>query len=138
MTEAVVHRVTPVTDDHDTGGFWTAAAQGRLVIRTCLDCGSRLHLPKAFCHYCQSWNTAWQEVEGTGSIYSWAIVRLQVHPYFPAPYTLIVVELDDAPMIHLLGNIDGDAPVNIGDPVRVRFDDIEGVVIPNWEIASTR
>ena len=47
-------------DDHDTGGFFEAAARGELVVRACSKCGAILHVPRAYCHTCGSWDGEWR------------------------------------------------------------------------------
>ena len=88
-------RPVPVDDDHDTGGFFAAARRGELVVRVCNGCDAVLHLPRAYCHTCGSWDGRWQPVSGEGRVYSWTTVDHQVHPAFPMPYTIVLVELDD-------------------------------------------
>ena len=89
-------RLVPVDDDRDTAGFWEAARRHELVVRACDHCGTVLHLPRAYCHTCGSWDGHWQVVTGHGHLYSWTTVEHQVHPAYPVPYTIVLVELDDA------------------------------------------
>lgn len=129
-------RPLPYTEDDETGGFWQAAADGRLVLRACASCAAVLHLPKSYCHHCGSWDVTWREVRGSGTVYSWTVVRHQIHPAFEVPYTVVLVELDDAPGARLVGHLPGAAELSVGTPMRVRFDEPEpGVAIPNWEPA---
>ncbi|MGV0872578.1 Zn-ribbon domain-containing OB-fold protein [Mycolicibacterium sp. XJ879] len=129
-------RPLPVVDDEETGGFWQAAAEHRLVVRVCEVCGAKLHLPKSYCHHCGSWKTGWQDVQPTGSIYSWTVVHHTIHEAFPTPYTIVLVQLDEDPTIRFIGHLAGAAEVSVGMPMRVRFDDIKaGVTLPQWEPA---
>jgi len=126
--------ILPVIDDPDTGGYWQAAAEGRLVIRACLDCRGILHLPRAYCHHCGSWNTGWREVEGKGSVYSWTVVRQQLNAMFETPYTIVLVELAEAPEVRLLGSAPGTPVIEVGMAVRVRFDRrTPDTTMPQWE-----
>jgi uncharacterized protein len=126
-------RPVPVVDDRDTGPFWSAAADGSIAICVCGQCGKALHLPKAYCHHCGSWNIGWRTVAGTGKLYSWTVVHLQVNPAFPVPYTIVVVDLDDAPGVRLLGYLDGDADLTAGQRMQAYMEDIAGVAVPNWK-----
>src|SRR5882757_9202218 len=101
-------RMIPNTQDHDTAGFFAAAAEGRLVYRACGDCGRGLHPPTAHCPFCGGWNTGWRDAKGTGTLHSWTTVHQSVHPAYPAPYTLVLVALDDTPDVRLMGRIDGE------------------------------
>jgi hypothetical protein len=42
----------------------------------------------------------------------------QIHPDYPAPYTLVVVELDDAPEVRLMGRLDGEPELSRGSRCR--------------------
>lgn len=126
-------RPLPLTTDPETAGFWEAAARHELAVRRCSDCGTAIHLPRARCGSCGSWDTGWVAVAGTGTVHSWTVVDHQVHPAFPVPYTVLLVALDDLPAVRLLGHLDGDPPLEIGSPVSVEFDDLaDGVSLPRW------
>ena len=138
MSSGVPTPLLPVDDDHDTGGFFEAARRGELVVRACSSCGTLLHLPRAFCHRCGSWDGEWRPVAGTGTLHTWTVVDHQVHPAYPVPYTIVLVDLDDAPGVRLLGHLPGSPDLQAGMPMRVRFDEIaDGVVLPQWEPTVT-
>ncbi|MET0578071.1 MAG: OB-fold domain-containing protein, partial [Ilumatobacteraceae bacterium] len=122
MSSGVPTPLLPVDDDHDTGGFFEAARRGELVVRACSSCGTLLHLPRAFCHRCGSWDGEWRPVAGTGTLHTWTVVDHQVHPAYPVPYTIVLVDLDDAPGVRLLGHLPGSPDLQAGMPMRVRFD----------------
>jgi hypothetical protein len=133
-----IPRPYPVLDDPDSSGFWAAAARGELVVRACSDCGRVLHLPKAHCDGCRGWNTGWREVPGHARLYSYTVVEHQVHPSFPVPHTIVLVELDGvdgaAGRVRLLGTLAGRPELWIGMAMRVRFEPVgDGVVLPQWE-----
>jgi hypothetical protein len=84
----------------------------------------------------------WDVVEPTAALYSWTVVRHQVHPAFPAPYTIVLVELtglhDDAPPVRLVGHLDGEPELAAGMALEVRFDRRTGATLPVWEPATRR
>ena len=130
-------KLQPVVDDHDTGGFFEAAARGELVVRACANCGTVLHVPRAYCRACGSWDGEWKPAGTTGTLHSFTVADHQVHPAYPVPYTIVLVDLDDVPGVRLLGHLDGNPDLTIGMPMRVRFDELaDGVVLPNWEPAA--
>jgi uncharacterized OB-fold protein len=134
--DATRARLIPVDDDLDTGGFFQAAQRGELVVRACAACGAFLHLPRAYCRTCGSWEGRWAPVSGRGHLYSWTVAEHQVHPAYPVPYTIVLVELDDAPGVRLIGSLPGSPQLIEGMPMQVRFDTIDdGAVIPQWEPA---
>jgi uncharacterized protein len=129
--------VLPVTDDPDTSGFFAAAAAGQLALLQCSACGRWLHLPRAYCHYCASWAPEWTALSGEGRVVSWTVAEHQVHPAFPVPYTILLVELADGPGLRLVGCLDGRPAVTAGQSVRVRFEQrAEGIVLPQWDLVT--
>ena len=132
-----VKPLLPYDTDRETAGFFEAAAEDRLVFRACNDCDHALHPPSAHCPYCGGWNTDWRQAKGTGKLHTWTTVTHQIHPGFPTPYTVVVVELDDAPEVRLLGHLDGAPDLEAGMPMQVWFDQIEdGPTLPQWRPAT--
>ncbi|HEY1822842.1 MAG TPA: Zn-ribbon domain-containing OB-fold protein [Trebonia sp.] len=124
----------------ETREFWAATAQGRLLLKRCLDCASVIWYPRAFCPECASLRTEWFEASGRGQIYSYTVNQRGEGAYKEAaPYVLAYVELDEGPRI--MTNITGadDADLAIGLPVEVVFHDTgEGTALPRFRPAATR
>jgi uncharacterized OB-fold protein len=128
----------PVVDDLDTGGFFEAARRHELVVRMCNGCDAVLQMPVAYCRTCGSWETRWQPTSGQGRVYSWTVVAHQVHPAFPAPYTLVLVELDDHPEARVVGSIPGRHEFVAGQKMEVWFETVgNDVVLPQWRAVDT-
>jgi uncharacterized OB-fold protein len=126
-------RYVPVMGDRDTGGFFEAAQQGKLVFRACLTCQAALHPPVAHCRHCGSWETEWREASGAGTLYAWTTVTHQVHPDYPTPYTLVLVDLEDtSPVVRLVGSLDGAPELTTGMRMRVWFEEVSGCKLPQW------
>jgi hypothetical protein len=69
-----------------------------------------------------------------GHLYSWTVAEHQVHPGFPVPYTVVLVELDEVPGVRLVGHLPGARDLAMGMPMQATFDTIrDGVVVPMWE-----
>jgi uncharacterized protein len=134
MAENAV-RPLPVDDDVDTAGFFEAARRHELAVRVCDQCGAVLHMPRAYCRACGSWEGHWQPVSGRGRVYSWTTVEHQVHPAFRVPYTVVLVQLDDVPA-RLVGYLPGAPDLAEGQPMEVWFETLDdGVVLPQWRPA---
>jgi uncharacterized OB-fold protein len=130
---SVAERPVPNTTDHDTGGFWEAASRGELAIRTCTNCGQSLHLPKAYCHVCGSWDTDWRVVAPTGTLYTWTVTERELRAGFEPPYTVVCVELDDAPGVRLVGYLPGRPDLTVGMAMRATFEPTsDGTLLPQW------
>ena len=123
----------PVTFDRDTGYFFKAAHEGRLVYRACNACGQGLPMPTQFCGRCGSEDTGWHDARGTATLYTWTTVAHSVHPAYPAPYTIVVVALDDAPSVRLVGSLPGAPDLKAGQAMKVVFQKMsDDTTIPQW------
>lgn len=121
-----VRRPQP-TPDPDSQGFWDATAAGELRLCRCRQCRTWMHPPQERCTECAG-EVSWEQVAGTGVVYSYIIVRHPAVEGFEVPYVIAVTELDDTDGIRLntrLLDIDPDQ-VEIGMPVRVRIIDHPG------------
>ena len=129
--------IVPYDQDRDTAGFFQAAAENRLVYKACDDCSHALHPPTDHCPHCGGAHTSWREAKGAGRLHSWTTVMHQIHPDYPAPYTLVVVELEDAPEVRLMGRLDGEPELSADMPMRVWFERLgeDGPVLPQWKPA---
>jgi uncharacterized OB-fold protein len=129
--------ILPYAGDRETGPFFAAAAERRLVYKACNDCGHALHPPTDHCPHCGGWNTAWRDAKGTGRLHTWTTVVQTMHPDFPAPYTLIVVELDEAPEVRLMGRLEGEPELTAGQAMQVWFERLgDGPTLPQWKPAG--
>lgn len=117
-----------------TAPFWAAAAEHRLLIQGCAECGRRQFYPRPFCLGCQSDRVEWVPARGTGTIYSVTTVRVEVLPELPPPYRVAVIELDEGP--RLLSQLVG-AEGAIGQRVRVAWREREGrPPLPVFEVEA--
>ena len=94
------------------------------------------------CPTCRSLASDYARCSGRGSVYSHVVCHPPVLPAFRdlVPYIVVVVSLDEAEEIRLVGNL-LDCPVDalrIGLPVEVAFQELEeGVVLPQWRPSPT-
>jgi uncharacterized OB-fold protein len=129
-------KMIPNISDRDTDGFFQAAAENRLVYRGCENCRHAIHPPTVHCPHCGSADTVWRDAAGSGTLYAWTTVTHQVHPDYPVPYTVVVVQLDDAKEVRLVGRIDGEPALQFGMPMQVCFETLApDVVLPQWRLA---
>jgi uncharacterized OB-fold protein len=120
-----------------TAPFWHAALEHRLVVARCESCGQFRLPPTPYCPACLGQVTAFQEVSGEATIFTFSIVRHAVIPELRdhVPYVIAIVELTDAGGARLLTNIVTDDPesLRIGQPVRVAWDDLdEATTVPRF------
>jgi uncharacterized OB-fold protein len=83
--------------DTEYKGYFEAAADHRLVVKKCLDCGLLRGEPGPGCPWCTSLQWEWNQVSGKGTIYSYQIVAHTVVPSFRdwVPFAIVLVELDE-------------------------------------------
>ena len=122
----------------ETKEFWDATTAGRLLLKRCLDCGSVIWYPRAFCPDCASMRTEWFESAGRGRVYSYTLNHRGQGAYQGAePYVLAYVELDEGPrmMTNIVGAEADDLAVGL--PVEVVFHDTgEGNALPRFRPAA--
>ncbi|RYY57121.1 MAG: DNA-binding protein, partial [Comamonadaceae bacterium] len=97
----------------ETASYWSAAEEGRLLVKRCLACAAFHHFPRALCPHCGSDRTEWLQASGRGTIYALSVTRRGV----PAPYAMAYVTLEEG--VTMMSNIvdcDLDA-IRIGDAV---------------------
>lgn len=133
-----------VDPDSPDAYFWEACGRHELVVQRCSDCNTFRHSPEYICFNCHSFEYRWETVSGKGTVYSHMNV---VHPIHPAvvdrvPFNVVLVQLDDAPDIRMIGNmVDCEyKDIHIGMAVQVSFEDHpdEGVTLPLWKTVDNK
>ena len=116
--------------DERTQPFWVAALKGRLVGYRCTNCGTFILPPTPFCFDCQHEQFEWVDLPGTGSVYSFTVIRHPLRPQLAetVPFVSGVIDLDGtqgagARMLANIIDCDPEA-VKIGDRVRVVFETV--------------
>lgn len=118
--------------------YWAGAADGRLVLQRCSDCGLVRHYPRVLCNRCYSFAVTPFPAEGVGTLHSWTVAH---HAFDPSvtdevPYVLATVDLIEG--VRLLARFKSFDPPSLGLEVRVQFEsDSNGhprpVVVPATE-----
>ncbi len=110
--------------------FWAATLEHKLVIQRCADCRHWQWGPEIICRACGGEQLGYESVEPAGEIYSWQRCWYPVHPALKetVPYLVVMVELDSAPGVRLIGNLvgDGQQSLAVGDRVTALFEDHPG------------
>ncbi len=130
----------PVPDERSQE-FWAATAAHTLALARCARCAKLTHPPDAVCPHCGSTDPAFEfaPVGGGGSVRSWTVMRQSFLPGFDVPFVLVDVELSAQADLRLIGRlVDGpDAPLRLGAPVRVVFEDVApGVAVPAFALEA--
>ncbi len=127
-------RVLPRLDSENRF-FWTSGARGALCFLRCQDCAAFIHPPRPVCRHCLSEQVAPEAVAGTGVIDTFTVNHQSWRPGLEVPYVIARVAIDGAPGVYLTTNIVGCAveSVEIGDRVRVKFEQHDDVYLPLFE-----
>jgi uncharacterized protein len=117
-------------------GFWSAARNHELRLQKCGNCGHIRYPISEICPVCLSDDFSWALMSGHGTVYCSIVFHQVYHPFFAdkVPYNVVLVELDEGPI--LVSNVVNRAPrdVAVGDRVRVLFDRVtDDVIIPRFE-----
>jgi uncharacterized OB-fold protein len=112
----------------ESNGWWEAAAHHRLVVQRCADCGQTRHPPGPVCPRCRSVASDWFDLPGTGSVFTYTVVRQAFIACLAdrIPYVVVALDLDGADGARIVSNlIDIDpSDVSIGMRVEVAWEDM--------------
>jgi uncharacterized OB-fold protein len=126
----------PLADER-TQPFWDAAKREELVGPRCANCGRFRMPPTRFCPQCLSTDLEYVPLPGTGTVFTYIIVR---HPLNPnasdyVPFMPAAIDADGAPGIRFISNVVECEPeeVRIGMKVRVVWNHASDLLtIPYW------
>ncbi len=127
----------PAADGLDAP-YWAALERDELLVQACARCGTR-QFPEWICHACLGFDLAWVPVRPAGTIYSWERVWNASHPAVRPglPYLVVLVQLDEAPGVRMIGNLLGDPlqEVRIDAPVEAVFEHHPRFTLVQWQAA---
>ena len=114
---------------------------GALAVQECASCSTLIHPPEEVCHACGAMSFGTRVLEPRGTVHSYTVVHYAANRALAdaVPYTVVLVSLDDAPHVRVIGNLDG--PAHIGMPVVPYWhertaDDGTVVLLPQWRPAE--
>jgi uncharacterized OB-fold protein len=114
---------------------------GALAIQRCASCATLQHPPEEVCHACGAMDFETQELAPRGTVHSYTVVHYAASPALrhAVPYTVVLVSLDAAPQLRVVGNLRG--PVRIGMPVVATWEertaeDGTTIRLPQWRAAG--
>lgn len=119
------HFYDPVWENFENG-FWQGLKQRKLKFQKCSACGTFSHPPRVRCAKCKGEAWEWVESSGKGRIYSWTVVRQEVHPAFRVPFEVVLVEMVNEPGVRLISNLVDCGPeeVSFDMPVELCFREV--------------
>jgi hypothetical protein len=117
----VTTRPAPRPSD-DNAVYWDAVTRHELVAQCCDACGQLRHPPRPMCPSCRILEWHEQQLAGTGSLYSFAVLHHPRSPLFEYPVLVALVDLDEG--VRIVSNLVGveSADIRIGMRLRVEFE----------------
>jgi uncharacterized protein len=115
--------------------MWDSVSEKAMKLQKCSSCGMYRYPPGACCPKCLSTEATWEKISGDGKILSWCTFHRQYLPAYPAPTTIVAVELKEGPI--MISNVDAaetkslklDAPVTM---IYVQHPD--GFTLPRFKL----
>ena len=127
-----VKRPIPRSDEPDTAAFWQGTKEKEFRYQQCKRCNTVVFYSRRHCTGCTDGELQWKTSAGTGSVYTFSVVRQSYHPFFRnmVPYVVAWIDMDEGPRI--LSNVTGVAPedVSVGQKVQVEWEEHETLNIP--------
>jgi len=134
--------------DRDTQPFWDGVAERRLLVPRCTACGAWIWQPRPLCPRCHAPDPEWVAVGGTARVVSWTALHPPVLSVWTeqVPFVVLLVELDEAPGVRMLGQLVDDAGtllktngeregLAMGTRLRLRWRiDEAGQALPAWSL----
>jgi uncharacterized OB-fold protein len=121
----------------ESGPFWEATREGRLLIQWCTACDRGIFYPRSFCPYCAADGThtghlsdaadpaqlEWRQASGKGTVHAVTVEHKPSAPFANGePYTVALIDLDEG--VRMLSNVVGcpAEDVTIGMAVTVDWE----------------
>jgi uncharacterized OB-fold protein len=114
----------PPAVTEETEAFWSAAADGRLVVERCDTCGADSFPPRGMCRSCRGRSMSPLEITSRGRIYTYTVNYQRWIPNLDVPFAIVLVEFPDHPGVRVVGRLRGRTPeeIAIGDEVEIGFE----------------
>jgi uncharacterized protein len=129
----------PVSRNHESAAFFDGAARDTFMLRRCNQCRTWVAPSSRACSNCFSSDLSWHPSSGTGSLFSWTLVRHVPKLYAETlPIVIAEVELDEGPhFVARLVDVDDGADLDIGLRVASEFvHPAQGEPFPVFAIAA--
>lgn len=118
--------------------FWDALRGERVALQHCAACGTWVYYPRGRCPQCLGDDLPWEEVAGTGAVFTFTVAPQPTAPAFAdeVPQVVAVVALDEG--VHLTSTIVGEpTSVRTGARVEPVFDHgDDGITLLRFRLAD--
>jgi uncharacterized OB-fold protein len=117
--------------------MWDSITENTMRLQCCAECSLYRYPPGACCPNCLSTAANWEKLSGKATVLSWTTYHRQYLPAYPAPHTVVAVQLAEGPI--MIGNIDvGDTPkLKAGVTVELIYGDHpDGYRLPRFRLEA--
>jgi uncharacterized OB-fold protein len=99
----------------ESGAFWEATREGRLLVQWCTECDRGVFYPRAFCPHCGVGRSAleWRTASGRATVYAASVEHRPAPGGFSGgePYCVALVDLHEG--VRMMTNIVGCPPDDV-------------------------
>lgn len=127
---------SPRLYSHYDAPMWESIAAGAMQLQKCDACGTLRYPPGPTCPKCLSTDFKWTPIAGVGRILSWTTFHRQYLPAYPAPHTVVAMQLAEGPI--MIGHVPADQRMRLAVDAPVRMTYVmhaDGYQIPSFELA---
>jgi uncharacterized OB-fold protein len=105
--------------------YWDGLREHRLLMQRCATCQQLQFYPRSGCRHCGGTDLSWEQVSGTGRIYSYTIIHRAPFEAFAAdvPYVYAIIQLDEGPRVVATVETSDHDSLTVDTPVTAIFDD---------------
>jgi hypothetical protein len=105
--------------------YWDGLREHKVLMQRCADCRELQFYPRSGCRYCGGTSLSWEQMSGSGRIYSFTVIHRAPFEAFAAdvPYAYALVQLDEGPRVMATIETDDLDNLAVDEPVTAIFDD---------------
>jgi uncharacterized protein len=105
--------------------YWAGLREHRLLMQRCADCRRLQFYPRSGCRHCGGTDLSWEQMSGSGRIYSYTVIHRAPFEAFAAdvPYVYAVIQLAEGPRVVATIETDDHDGLTVDMPVMAIFDD---------------
>jgi uncharacterized OB-fold protein len=121
---ATATRPSPTAGLYETD-FWSFVDNGEVRMQRSRSTGRLRYPPSPVCPDTLDPEFDWVPIEGSARLLAWTVFRRTYFPTIPAPYTVVVVEISEGPI--MVGHLDGDQSATLRHDLAMElaFDTVE-------------
>ncbi|HWE65271.1 MAG TPA: Zn-ribbon domain-containing OB-fold protein [Acidimicrobiales bacterium] len=119
----------------DSGPFWDATREGRLLVQWCTECDRGIFYPRSFCPICGSGRGSleWRTASGRATVHAATVEHKPAGFSHGEPYVVALVELEEG--VRMMTNVIGCPPdeVKVGQAVTLTWERLsDGRQLPQF------